>query len=226
MESRHQTRHACGMSQSTRGIGSAILVASAVTLGVTLLRLVGELQDWSPALFSREPGGGAALVGIGWLTVFVGFWFGRRLAQCGHRPASTLRAVLGPLLGVVAMMGAIGYVATQTPKDQLMDRMGLFMSFCPLFVLVAVFGWGRAALAGLCYGLLARLPVVAVQYVAIASGWGTHYEKMDPSLGELDAATRGHALMMAQLLFWAPLTSLVVTLFAGLGALTVRTRAN
>jgi hypothetical protein len=209
------------MSQPPRGIVSAVLLAGLLTLGVTVLRLVGELQGWDPRFFSREPGGGAALVGIGWLMVFVGLWFGRRLAQAGHRPVSTVRAGLVPLLGVVAMMGCVGYIVTQSPKEQVMDRMGMFMLFCPLFVLLAVWGWGRAALAGLCYGLLARVPVVVVQYVAIAGDWGTHYEKMDPSL-QLDAATRGHALMMAQLLFWAPLTSLVVTLFAALGALTVR----
>jgi CHASE2 domain-containing sensor protein len=33
-----------------------ILVPAVITLAVTLLRLVGELQNWSPTLFSREPG--------------------------------------------------------------------------------------------------------------------------------------------------------------------------
>ena len=37
-----------------------ILVPSVITLAVTLLRLVGELQNWSPRLFNKEPGGGGA----------------------------------------------------------------------------------------------------------------------------------------------------------------------
>ena len=52
------------MSQETN-VRQLILVPAVITLGVTLLRLVGELAGWSPALFNREAGGGGALVGIG-----------------------------------------------------------------------------------------------------------------------------------------------------------------
>ena len=45
-------------------IGKLILVPAVITLAVTLLRLVGELQGWSPALFNREGRGRGALVGI------------------------------------------------------------------------------------------------------------------------------------------------------------------
>ena len=48
-------------------IGRLILIPSLITLGVTLLRLAGELTNGSPTLFSRAVGGGAALVGIIWL---------------------------------------------------------------------------------------------------------------------------------------------------------------
>ena len=41
-----------------------VRVPALITLGVTLLRLIGELQRWSPKLFNREAGGGGALVGI------------------------------------------------------------------------------------------------------------------------------------------------------------------
>lgn len=69
------------------------------------------------------------------------------------------------------------------------------------------------------------MPVVVVQYVAIANDWGTHYEKANPALGDLDAAARGQVLMMAQLLLWVPFTTLLIVFFAALGALTVRKRA-
>lgn len=224
MASRGVIGHACSMANSSRGIGSAVLIAGVLTLCVTVLRLVGELQGWNPALFSKEAGGGGALVGVGWLPIVIGLWFGRRLVQQGHVPPSTLRAALVALVGAAAMMGSIVYVATNTPNEQLMERMGVFMACCPLFLLVAWFAWGRAALAGLLYGILARVPVVVVQYVAIANNWGTHYEKVNPALGELDAAARGEALMMAQMLFWVPFTTLLVVFFAALGALTVRKR--
>ena len=49
-----------------------ICVPALITLGVTLLRLIGELQNWSPRLFNREAGGGGALVGIAWLVPIFG----------------------------------------------------------------------------------------------------------------------------------------------------------
>ena len=41
------------MSQDASRIGKLILVPAVITLAVTLLRLVGELQGWSPILFNR-----------------------------------------------------------------------------------------------------------------------------------------------------------------------------
>ena len=60
------------MSQDASRIGKLILVPAVITLAVTLLRLVGELQGWSPALFNREGGGRGALVGIVWLIPVLG----------------------------------------------------------------------------------------------------------------------------------------------------------
>jgi hypothetical protein len=41
------------VSQDASRIGKLILVPAVITLAVTLLRLVGELQGWSPILFNR-----------------------------------------------------------------------------------------------------------------------------------------------------------------------------
>ena len=56
------------MSEPAAGfsIRRLIMVPAVITLAVTLLRLVGELQHWSPRFFSREAGGAFALVGIVW----------------------------------------------------------------------------------------------------------------------------------------------------------------
>jgi hypothetical protein len=80
-------------------------VPAVVTLGVTLLRLVGELQGWSPALFSREAGGGGALVGISWLVLVFGAWFGWKLARAGSGPASIGRALLVMLAAILGNWG-------------------------------------------------------------------------------------------------------------------------
>jgi len=41
------------VSQDASRIGKLILVPAVITLAVTLLRLVGGLQGWSPILFNR-----------------------------------------------------------------------------------------------------------------------------------------------------------------------------
>jgi hypothetical protein len=70
-----------------------IVVPAIITLFVTLLRLVGELQRWSPKFFSREAGGAGALVGIVWLVPIFGIYLAIRLNQAGHGPISRARAI-------------------------------------------------------------------------------------------------------------------------------------
>ncbi len=48
-------------------IGKLILVPAVITLAVTILRLVGELENWSPLFFNKHAGGGGALIGTQWL---------------------------------------------------------------------------------------------------------------------------------------------------------------
>jgi len=65
-----------------------------ITLAVTLLRLVGELQGWSPALFNRgDKPFSPSLVGIVWLVPVFGAWFGWKLTRAGSGPGSLGRQV-------------------------------------------------------------------------------------------------------------------------------------
>ena len=94
-----------------------ILVPAIITLAVTLLRLVGELQGWSPRFFSKEAGGGGALVGIAWLVPVFGAWFGWKLARSGQRAGSLGRA-LGLAILALALVPASGFVAGKLGVDQ------------------------------------------------------------------------------------------------------------
>jgi len=58
-----------GSSLVIRGV---ILIPAIITLGITLLRLAGELAHWSPRFFSPEAGGGFAIIGISWLPFLFG----------------------------------------------------------------------------------------------------------------------------------------------------------
>ena len=90
--------------------GQLILAPALITLGVTLLRLVGELQGWSPLLFSKAAGGGGALVGISWLVLLFGAWFGWKLARAGQGPGPIGRA-LGLAILAFALLPIVGFAA-------------------------------------------------------------------------------------------------------------------
>src|SRR5258708_14416434 len=74
-----------------------ILVPALITLGITLLRLTGELLEWSPAFFNRTRGGFLSIVGVVCLVPGFRGSFAAPLAPAVHSPAGfgrTLRVAL------------------------------------------------------------------------------------------------------------------------------------
>jgi len=89
------------MSSTNKAPINLIIVPAVITLAVTLLRLTGELMDWSPVLFSKSAGGGGAIIGIAWLVPIFGFYFARQLMKSNDGPAG-LGSVFGySFLGLV-----------------------------------------------------------------------------------------------------------------------------
>jgi hypothetical protein len=70
----------------TSSIWGLIRIPAMITLGVTILRLFGELLHWSPFWFNSEPGGGGALIGIVWLVPIFGIYFALKLKSMGEMP--------------------------------------------------------------------------------------------------------------------------------------------
>src|SRR3989442_14379781 len=91
-----------------RSLMSLILIAAVITFAITLLRLFGELQHWSPKFFSRQAGGAGAIVGIVWLVPIFGIYFAIRLNQAGHGPRSRGRAI-GLALAALAVGIAVSF---------------------------------------------------------------------------------------------------------------------
>src|SRR5262245_8840621 len=85
-------------------VGRIIRVPALITLGVTLLRLIGELNSWSTAFFNREAGGGGAIVGIAWLVPIFGIYFAVKLSKSGAAPLKAGKTLLYALGGLVAFM--------------------------------------------------------------------------------------------------------------------------
>src|SRR6185295_3142583 len=92
------------------------LVPSLITLAITILRLVGELQNWSPTFFSRAAGGAGAIVGIVWLVPIFGVYFAVKLAKAGATPGA------GRVLGYSALALAVAaltiFGAVKATKNQ------------------------------------------------------------------------------------------------------------
>lgn len=195
---------------------------AAISLGVTLLRLVGELLNWSPALFGKAAGGGGAIVGITWLIVPFGAWFGWTLARGGSRPASSARAVALVIAGIaVVPIGAtvvdrLGLVAAGSPM-----QLGVFVIFSLIGLAIARTGWPDLARVLILYAAAARLPVVLVMLVAMLANWGTHYDVPPPGFPEMGVIAKWLWIgVMPQLTIWIWFTLVIGSLF-GLAAAAI-----
>ena len=210
------------MSQETSP-GKLILVPAVITFGVTLLRLVGELQGWSPALFNREAGGGGALVGISWLVPIFGAWFGWKLAKAGGGPGKIGRALLIAILAFALMPGiGFGAIKAANLNPQSFTAFGLFVVLAFAGLALGLRAWPALGKVLLQYALAARVPVILVMLVAMLGNWGTHYDAFGSEIG---TGTKIAIAFGAQMIFWTCIWTVVTGMLAGLLTVALRPRA-
>jgi hypothetical protein len=202
-----------------------IKVPALITLGVTLLRLIGELNHWSPALFSREAGGGGALVGITWLPFAFGIYFALKLARSGAAPLKAGRTILYAVGGLMAFIviafGGVRVLGLD-PNTPSLTSLLLFAVASIAGATVAYTGSPVLGKVLLAYGLAARIPVVIVMLVAMIGNWGTHYDAPPPNFPEMGVFAKWLLIgVLPQLTFWIAFTIVLGCLFGGL-ALAVR----
>jgi len=197
-----------------------------ITLAVTLLRMVGELRGWSPALFRPQAGGGAALVGIVWLVPVFGIYFAFQLAARGQAPPRPLRAAGLALLAFALNSLALLAVVTLLRPSVSTTLLALGASSW-VAILVARRGWPELGRTLLAYAFAARIPVVFVMLAAITGNWGTHYDELPPNAPEIAALTPvGKWLwigVLPQMTVWIYVTVVGGLLFGGL-ALSLKRR--
>jgi hypothetical protein len=205
--------------------GRLVLVPAVITLAVTLLRLVGELQGWSPRLFSREPGGGGALVGISWLVPIFGAWFGWQIAKSGAATAKLARA-LGLTLLALAVVPALGFAARAAGLPEMsFGTFGLYVLGAIVGLLLALRAWPALGRVLLAYAFAARIPVALVMLVAILGNWGTHYDvPPSPDFPAMAPLTKWLLIgLLPQMTIWIWFTVVIGGLF-GLGAAALARR--
>jgi hypothetical protein len=176
------------VSQDASRIGKLILVPAVITLAVTLLRLVGELQGWSHSLFNRgEEAWSPALVGIWLLVPVFGAWFGWKLTRAGSGPRSLGRA-LGLTLASLAVLPLFAFLAPKAgvvpermwrpnvPLTESLTILSVFVAFAIVGLAIGILAWPALGRTLLAYGLAARIPVALLMLVAMLGNWGTHYD--------------------------------------------------
>ncbi len=166
-------------TNSKVSIGSLILIPALITLAITILRLVGELQGWPAPFFNRAAGGGAAIVGISWLPIIFGPYFAWKLATADEGPASNGKAIGMCVVGfVVFFLGAVSFGIGFTKHITPLILLGFVLELASAFV--PRVGWRALGNALLAYAFAARIPVVVVMFIAMSAnggqGWGTHYD--------------------------------------------------
>jgi hypothetical protein len=195
-----------------------VLVPALITLAITLLRLVGELNHWSPALFNRAAGGGGALIGIVWLVPILGVYFALRLRKAGRGPASRGGAIGHALAGVAVFAVLLAVAARAVPS--MAGRAAIINVAAAIAAWVACRGWPALGRVEFAYALAARIPVAILMLVAMAANWGTHYELGPPGLPEMGLVPRWVVIgLLPQLVFWVGFTVVVGCLFGSLALL-------
>lgn len=192
------------------------VVATVVTLAVTVLRLAGELARWSPALFNRAAGGPGALVGIVWLIPVFGVLFALRLTRDGEGPPSLAKAFGWAILAFVVNI-ALGIASVKLFPTSPTAQLAVFGVSSWIAMALARFAWPALWRVLLAYGLAARIPVVVVMFLAIFLGWDSHYAKPRPDFPPMGRwGLFGWTAVLPQMSLWIFLTIVGGILFGAM----------
>jgi hypothetical protein len=214
------------MNSSNLNIKNLILVPAVITLGITILRLVGELNDWSPILFGREAGGGFSIIGISWLPLLFGPYFAVKLMKMGHGPKSAGRVIGITLLAIVVYVGISTVTFLVTPSFAATVVAFIIGAIVALWIMSKT--WPALFKTLLAYAFAARIPVAILMLFAIFGQWGTHYDAPAPDQPEMGPFSTWVMIgLLPQTTTWIAFTVLVGSLFGGItAALTKRPAAK
>jgi hypothetical protein len=200
-----------------------VTIPALITLAITILRLVGELEHWPKLFFNPAVGGGFAIVGISWLPIIFGPYFALKLAGAGDRPSSTWKAIGFALLGLVVLFLG-GWVAEASlAHHPNVAVIGLLLMLGSAFI--PGIGWRSLGNTLVAYAFSARIPVLIVMFLAMrgngGQGWGTHYDVAPADFPPQSFAAKFlHLAVFPQMTLWIGWTvvlgSIVGVIFAAL----------
>ena len=199
-----------------------IMVPALVTLAITILRLVGELQHWPKPWFSASAGGGGAIIGISWLPIILGPYFAIKLKGTGTGPSSAGKSIGFAALGLVVMIAGafIGFA----PKPEFPGKIIVGLLIIVGAAALQFNAWPALGKTLLAYAYAARIPVAIVMYFAIQGNWGTHYDALPPNYtGPADLWPKYFQIgLIPQLVLWPVFTIVIGSLFGSVAAAIAR----
>jgi len=202
-------------------ITSLITIPALITLGITILRLVGELEHWPKPWFNAAAGGGGAIVGISWLPIIFGPYFALKLAGAGEGPSSAGKALGFAVLGLVVLFLG-GWVAEASfAHHPALAVVGLLVMLVSAFI--PGIGWRSLGNTLLAYAFAARIPVLLVMLVAMlgngGQGWGTHYDVAPPGFPAQSLGAKFlYLAVFPQMSLWIGWTVVAGSIIGGLVA--------
>ncbi len=201
------------------GLWQLILWPSLITLGITILRLLGELKGWPHPWFNAAPGGGGAIIGISWLPIIFGPYFALKLAGSGEGPSGYGKAFGLTLAGLVVLFAG-GFLAARAASHS--GPLSLVLVGMVLMLLAAFVpwtGWRSLIRVLLAYAFAARIPVLIVMAMAMHARWGTHYDVVPPAFADASFARRFfYFALLPQMMSWIGFTVIVGSLFGEIAA--------
>ena len=203
-------------------IASLITIPAVITLGITILRLIGELEHWPKPWFNAAAGGGAAIVGISWLPIIFGPYFAVKLAGAGEGPSSVGKAIGLALAGfVVVVVGGVIAGIAATKLNANLAVVGFLVILVAGFV--ARVGWRSLGNTLFAYAFAARIPVLIVMFIAMSAnggqGWGTHYDVIPPNFHSLGFGAKFfYFALVPQMTLWIGFTVVVGSIFGAIAA--------
>jgi hypothetical protein len=208
-----------------KSVWSMIAIPAAITLAITVLRLVGELEHWPAPWFNNAAGGGGAVVGISWLPIFFGPWFALKLARAGEAPSGMGKAIGFAILSVAVLVGA-GFWAGKLSQN-LTNLLLIPFALMLVAAFIPGIGWSSLSKTLLAYAFAARVPVLVVMYLALAAnggqGWGTHYDAVDPRLTNFSLGRKFfYEAFVPQMTLWIGFTVGVGALLGSVAAAVAR----
>jgi hypothetical protein len=203
-------------SSGKKSIVQLVLVPSLITLGITILRLEGELNHWGSPWFNSSAGGGGAIVGISWLPIIFGPYFALKLASSGEGTSSYGKA-FGMTIGGLAVMVLGGFVLFKSRNSAVLAILGFVLTLVAAFV--ARRGWPSLGSTLIAYAYAARIPVLIVMFLAMRGGWGTHYDAVEARFAAAPLWTKFfYEAFLPQMMLWIGYTAVVGSLFGDIVA--------